>query len=168
MKSNFKKEWNAYLFQEGVEYSKSEVIEKIIMMYKFFKSKKMRVDVTLWTNPKKFEQMYRLTDEEVQKYTEFFKRKLFDSESCNKIVHCMGVVYHMLDISLDEALDFADYTSQNRLTLTKGMKDKFDVDLDEISLYFENVMVKNAKFCVNQVLKYGKELCDDLEKIINE
>jgi len=74
----------------------------------------------------------------------------------------------MLDLSLDEALDFADYTSQNRLTLTKGMKDKFDVDLNEISLFLDEVMVKNEEFCVKQVIKYGKEICDDIETLIHK
>ena len=168
MSKNYIEEWDEYLFQDGVEYSIEEVFEKIRRMLDFMENRKMRVDATMWINPNQFSYMYLLSKEEIETYTEYFKMKQFDNASASKIVECMNAVYQMLDISVEEALDFADYTSQNRMTLTKGMKDKFDVDFIEIQLFLDEVMVKNAEFCIGQVIKYGKAFCEDLETLTKE
>jgi hypothetical protein len=164
----FRGEWSEYLFQDGVEYSMEEVFEKIKKMLGFMENRKMRVDATMWINPNQFSYMYLLSKEEIKTYTEYFKMKQFDNASASKIVECMNAVYHMLYISVEEALDFADYTSQNRMTLTKGMMDKFGVDFNEIKLFLDEVMVKNAEFCISQVIKYGKAFCEDLQALVKE
>lgn len=166
MKNTIKDEWNKYLFQIEKEYSIEEMVDVIWSMFCYLKTNRMRFDITMLTDPKRFANMYLLSNEEIQTYLRYFKDKQFDDESAMKIVNCMGIVYHMLDISLDEARHFADYTSQNRITLTKGIKDKFDVDLNEINLFLEEVMEKNVVFCFEQAIKCGKEIFKDIEVML--
>jgi|GEM_PF-4390896 hypothetical protein len=168
MTSNYKEEWNKYLFEDGVEYSMEEVFEIIKRMLEFLRSRRMRIDATMWINPNQYSYMYLLSNEEIKKYLKYFEDKQFTTDSARIIVNGMGVAYHYFDITFDEALDFADYISQNRITFTQGAKDKFNVDFNEIQLFLDDVMVKNAEFCIAQVIKHGQAFCEALEALVKE
>lgn len=159
-------EWKEYLFQDGIEYTTEGIARVLANMFQYLESKKMRLDITMVTDPAQFAEMYQLSSEQIEQYINYFENQHYDNESARKIVKCMNVVYHTLDITIDEALDFAEYVSTNGLTLTKGMNDKFGVDLNEINLFMIEVMEKNVAFCVKQVVKYGSAIIEDIKKLL--
>lgn len=166
MSNMIREEWKEYLFQDGIEYTAEGVARVIANMFQYLESKKMRLDITMVTDPAQFAEMNQLSSEQIEQYINYFENQHYDNESARKIVKCMNVVYHTLDITIDEALDFAEYVSANGLTLTKGMNDKFGVDFNEINLFLVEVMEKNAMFCAKQVINYGREIIEDIKNLL--
>ena len=80
----------------------------------------------------------------------------------------MDAVYHVLDISKEEARQFTLYIAENHLTLTDAIERKYHLSLSEYDDYMEVVLMPYANYCGRKSLQLGKELVDILAVVFAE
>ena len=66
--------------------------------------------------------------------------------------------------SLEEAKDFTVFAAENKLTLTNAMKQKWDVNFEEIDEFLNTVMDYNIEFLLKQCKLSAEEVISLLEE----
>lgn len=158
MNNAIREEWKQFLFEEGKEYTLEEAIEHFVRAVTFLKGKGVRVTEQLLLDATQFDREFRLTDEEKETYIKLFCAEGYASEDSAKIVMVMDVIYHTFDVSMDMAYEITKYAANNRLTITQTVKDKLNVNFDEIGEFIDTVLPEILKYFLDRTIKYGKEL----------
>ena len=164
--SNVSREkWKQFLFEEGKEYTLEEAIEHFVRTVMVLKDRGVRVTEQAFLDMQQFDKAFRLVEEERERYIKKFCVEGYASEDSAKIVTVMDVMYHTFDISVDKAYELAKYAANNRLTLTQTVKDKLNVDFEEIREFINTVLPENLEYFRNRTLEYGKELNEMIDEV---
>lgn len=70
----------------------------------------------------------------------------------------MDALYHLLDISKDEAVQLTLYIAENHLTLTEAIEIKYGFSLDECNDFLEIVLAPYVTYCGKKALQGIREL----------
>lgn len=165
---SMKNEWKHYIFDETKDYTFEEAIEKALEAFNYLVAHKIRVNIDMIIDKGSFEKEHHMSEEQKRKYVKNFACKGYTLDSCTKIINCMDVIYHMFNISISDAELIADYAAQNKYTLTKALKDKLYVDLDEVSEFIDNVFGNIATYFMLKTLQSGMELIELLKDAYND
>jgi len=164
MSRELRAEWKEYLFEEGKDYTLEEAIEKFVTVVMFLKDKGVRVTEQMFLDMPQFDKEFRLSDVDKATYIKIFSAEGYAPDDSAKIVKVMDVIYHTFDVSMNKAYEMIKYAANNRLTITQTVKDKLNVDFEEIGEYIDTVLPEILKYFLNRTLEYGREL----NEMINE
>ncbi|MBU5479351.1 hypothetical protein KQI69_09050 [Eubacterium sp. MSJ-13] len=112
MGKHVKEEWQQYLLDEKKEYTEEQLIEKFKCAVNYLKEKHMRMDQEMFTNPDNVDKKYNLSEKDKQDYGKAFQKEGYALQDCKKIMCVMDAVYHVLDISKEDARQFTLYIAE--------------------------------------------------------
>ena len=166
IKEEIRNEWKRYLLDENRDYSLSEFIEKFREAVVFLKEKGIRVTKELIIlSLDDYEKEYRLMDDEKLYYTKQFMNRGYKENDSQTIVKVMDALYHMLDISKEEAEKITDYIAENHLTLTDAISEKYGISIEDVTKYTNTILKSYLEYSTNKVIQYGKEVIDILSEV---
>ncbi len=160
MSNKLRTEWEQYVFEAGKDYTFEEAIGKVSNALKHLKDMGVRVTEDMLLNNEKFEIDFHLLDEEKERYIQMFNGQGYAVKDCTTIVKVMDAMYHMFDVTTDEAYEMASYAADNHLTLTQTIKDKLKVDIDEVEEFINIVLSNILEFFKGKSIEVGKELSE--------
>lgn len=163
MNKVIREDWKTYLIEEK-DYTEQEIIEKAVEFLSFFIEHKMRVDSKMFLNPIEYSVQSHLSDLIKEKYILRFTKRGFAPKDAIIIVKCMDAIYHCFDLSFKEAEEVTSYAADNHLTITQAIKDKLNVDFNEVNEFLDTVYPLFIDGCIKRCLQYGY----DIVKLIND
>lgn len=162
MSKNVKEEWKQYSLEEGKEYTIEQLVEKFKYAVSYLKAKHVRIDYEMCAFPNRVNEKYHLSERDKQDYEKAFQNEGYAPQDCKKIVCVMDAVYHILDISKEEAGQFTLYVAEKHLTLTDALKKKYGLSVSECEEYMNTILMPYVDCCREKVFQSGKELMDVL------
>ena len=163
-----KEEWKEFLLDDSKEYTLEQFIEKFKQAVDYLHSKHMRIGSQMLTERRAYDLQFHLDEIEKEYYTRIFEKEGYALKDCKKIVEVMDALYHMLDISKEEASCFALYIADNHLTLSAAIEEKYGLSIAEYEEYLEKILEPYVDYCVKKIFRYGKELFDILLEVFEE
>lgn len=160
MNNKVRTQWEQYVFEVGKDYTYEESFEKVVNALKYLKDKGVRVTEDMLLNNEKFESDFHLSDEEIARYIYMLISTEYTTKDGATIIKVMDAMYHMFDITTDEAYEMASYAADNHLTLTQTIKDKLKVDIDEVEEFINTVLSNILEFFKGKSIEVGKELSE--------
>ncbi len=157
-------EWKQYMVDESKEYSFSEFFEKFKEAVRFLKEKGIRVTKEILSSDD-YEKEYRLTDDERLYYTKRFMNRGYAENDSKTIVKVMDVLYHLLDISKEEAEKFTEYIAEKHMTLSDAISEKYGISIDDINEYMNVILESYLEYGTKKTIQYGKEVLDILSEV---
>ena len=167
MSKTVRKEWEQYLFEAGKDYTLEEAISKAINATMFLKNKGIRITKNMFLDSEQYGLDFRLSESEKTAYAQKFNEEGYAPHHCEAIVKVMDVIYHTFDITMDKAYEVTQYTTDNHLTLTQAIFDKFNVDFNEIEEFINTVLPEILQYFINKTVKYGRELNEIINEVIS-
>lgn len=168
MSKKVKDKWKQYLLDEEKDYSVEQLIEKFKYAVSYLKSHHIRIVHEMFTDPGIVDKKYHLSDKDKEVYAKSFEKEGYAPQDCNTIIKVMDAVYHVLDISKEEARQFTLYIAENHLTLTDAIERKYHLSLSEYDDYMEVVLMPYVNYCGRKALQLGKELVEILAVVFAE
>lgn len=169
IKEEIRNEWKRYLLDENRDYSLSEFLEKFREAVGFLKEKGIRVTKELIIlSSDDYEKEYRLMDNEKLYYTKRFMNRGYKEDDSKTIVKVMDVLYHVLDISKEEAEKFTEYVAENHMTLTDAINEKYGISIEDVAKYTDTILKSYLDYSTKKVIQYGKEVIDILTEVLLE
>lgn len=168
MSKKVKDEWKQYLLDEKEDYSVEQIIEKFKYAVSYLKSHHIRIVPEMFTDSGIVDKKYHLSDKDKKVYAKSFEKEGYAPQDCKTIIKVMDAVYHVLDISKEEARQFTLYIAENHLTLTDAIERKYHLSLSEYDDYMEVVLMPYVNYCGRKALQLGKELVDILAVMFAE
>lgn len=166
-KEEIRNEWKQYMVDDNKDYSLPEFVEKFSEAVGFLKEKGIRIKKELLES-KDFENEYRLTDDEKLYYTKRFMNSGYRENDAKTIVKVMDTIYHMLDISKEEAEKFTEYAADNHMTLTDALSKKYGISLEDTIEYTNIILESYLEYGAKKTIQYGKEVIDILSEAFPE
>lgn len=166
-KEKIRNEWKQYLLDESRDYSLAEFLEKFKGAVGFLKEKGIRATKEI-LNLGDNENKYRLTDNEKLYYTEHFMNSGYREYDAKTIVKVMDTIYHILDISKEEAEKFTENAADNHMTLTDAIRKKYGISLEDITEYTNVVLESYVEYGTKKTVQYGKEVIEILAEVFTE
>lgn len=169
IKEEIRNEWKRYSVDENRDYSLLEFLEKFREAVGFLKEKGIRVTKELIIlSSDDYEKEYRLMDNEKQYYTRRFINRGYKEDDSKTIVKVMDILYHMLDISKEEAENFTEYIAENHMTLTDAISEKYGISIEDVTKYTDTILKSYLDYSTKKVIQYGKEVIDILTEVLLE
>lgn len=109
-----------------------------------------------------------MSDKDKEVYAKSFEKEGYAPQDCKTIIKVMDAVYHVLDISKEEARQFTLYIAENHLTLTDAIERKYHLSLSGYDDYMEVVLMPYVNYCGRKALQLGKELVEILAVVFAE
>lgn len=160
-------EWEHYLFEEGKDYSLDEAKNKAREALGFLADKHVRITEDMLLNQGQYEKDFRLSENEKRIYAQKYHLEGYALKDCNVIVNAMDALYHLFDISTGTAFELALYTADNHLTLTQMIREKLNVDFDEIGEYIDTVLPRIANYFLKRTLECGSEFREMMKEVVS-
>lgn len=167
-KKEIENEWKQYLLDEDKEYELSELLQNFKRAVDFLRTKGLRISKISLLTPKDFDKEFHLSEDDKSYYLQRFVNKGYNKHDSETIITVMDALYHMLDITKEQAEKFTEYIAENHMTLSDAISEKYGISLDEINEYMEVVLGSYLKYCIKKSLQYGKELIDILAEVFSE
>lgn len=167
MAKEIKKEWQKYLLNENKEYTTEELIEDFKKAVDYLFSKHVRLSSDMLVNPQRASEQYHLSEQDQAVYLGKFHHVGYAVNDSEKMVEVMDVLYHVLNISKDEAGEFTLYITENHMTLTDAIEKRYGVSMDDVSQYIEMVLTPYADYAMKMAIKTGKELLSILSEVFS-
>lgn len=167
MAKEIKKEWQKYLLNENKEYTTEELIEDFKEAVDYLFSKHVRLSSDMLVNPQRASEQYHLSEQDQAVYLGKFHHAGYAVNDSEKMVEVMDVLYHVLNISKDEAGEFTLYITENHMTLTDAIEKRYGVSMDDVSQYIEMVLTPYADYAKKMAIKTGKELLSILSEVFS-
>ena len=155
-----KEEWKEFLLDDSKEYTLEQFIEKFKQAVDYLHSKHMRIGSQMLTERRAYDLQFHLDEIEKEYYTRIFEKEGYALMDCKKIVEVMDALYHMLDISKEEASCFTLYIADNHLTLSAAIEEKYGISIAECEEYIEKILEPYADYYARKTPQYGKEILD--------
>ena len=170
MSKKVKDEWKQYLLDEEKDYSVEQLIEKFKYAVSYLKSHHLRIVPEMFTDsdPDIVDEKYHLSDKDKEVYAKSFEKEGYAPQDCKTIIKVMDAVYHVLDISKEEARQFTLYIAENHLTLTDVIERKYGLSLKECNEYKESILLPYADYYAKKVIQEGWTLMITLAEIFSD
>lgn len=166
MKGTVRETWKQYLFEDGKDYTFDETIEKILNAIKFLQKKCVRVTANMLLDDNKADSEFHLSDIEKAGYIQAFSNMGYAISDCETIVKVIDVIYHWFDVTKIKAYEMAEYAANNRLTVTQTIKDKLNVDFDEIVEFVDTVLEEMLVYTKAKSVECGKEFAEMINGLL--
>lgn len=153
-----REEWKEFLLDEGKEYTLAQFIEKFKCAVDYLHSKHMRVSSKMLIKRGEYDLQFHLDEEDQEYYTRVFAKEGYALKDCKKIVEVMDALYHMLDISKEEASCFTLNIAENHLTLSAAIEEKYGISIAECEEYLEKILEPYVDYYAKKTPQYGKEI----------
>ena len=158
MNKKVKEEWKQYLLDENQEYTMDQLSEKFRMAVNYLQSKHIRLNEQMLMNLKVVESQLHLSEQDREQYAAQFQKEGYLPQDSMKMVEVMDALYHLLDISKDEAVQLTLYIAENHLTLAEAIEIKYGFSLDECNDFLEIVLAPYVTYCGKKALQGIREL----------
>ena len=139
MNKKVKEEWKQYLLDENQEYTMDQLSEKFRMAVNYLQSKHIRLNEQMLMNLKVVESQLHLSEQDREQYAAQFQKEGYLPQDSMKMVEVMDALYHLLDISKDEAVQLTLYIAENHYTLTEAIEIKYPISLHECNDFLEKL-----------------------------
>lgn len=166
MNREVREDWKQYLFEEGKDYTFDEAIEKVLNAIKFLKKNGVRVTANMLLDEKKADSEFHLSEMEKAGYIQAFSNMGYSISDCETIVNVIDVIYHWFDVTKIKAYEMAEYAANNRLTVTQTIKDKLNVDFDEIVEFVDTVLEEMLVYTKAKTVECGKEFAEMINGLL--
>lgn len=161
-----RKEWKKYMFNENEHYDDEQVINKIKEICDYLQMKHLRIVFGMTFFSEYIQKQYHLTDEEKRNYANIFRANGYVPDACKTLVQTTDALYHMLDISKEEAMQLSLYTAENHLTLSEAIENKYDFSINEFNEFMETVLIPDSKYLEKRMIQNSKEMIDLLKEYV--
>ena len=162
-KEEIRNVWKQYLLDENRDYSLSEFTEKFREAVGFLKENGIRVTKEV-LNSDDYEKEYRLTDDEKLYYAKRFMNRGYNENDSKVIVKTMDALYHILNVSKEEAEKFTEYAADNRMTLTVAIRKKYGIPIEDVIKYTNTILESYLEYGTKKTIQYGKEVIEILSE----
>lgn len=165
MVKEIKKEWKEYLLDENKECTTDELIECFKKALNYLFLKHIRINSDMLVNPQRASEQYHLSEPDQENYIMLFQNEGYAAQDSKKMVEVMDALYHMLDISKQEAYEFTLYIAENHMTLTEAIEKRYGISMDDVNEYMDIVLTPYAEYAMKVAEKLGKELLSILSEV---